>query len=265
MKKLFALFAVVLGVVVQTPASAQVVASVNMNWDQGSYPAHFIDNYKDSFIRNFASVPNVDPKQVALLTVPGFYKEHNPYKQADVVKASMAKLKSLSYGKDGLVAITVNRAAEFDLTNPATGEYKVDLSFPHDAGEVKGFHFSLTGQPNYDYGFNYAFSFAQAKKNGVMKTLGQARARQIEELIGSQRDQYGHVMLPVTFYVKLKTAKVDEAYEQGIKATIGVEIESADIAFGDANSVKTILHLDKQDIQSPTAAAKDGTVPRGWY
>jgi len=246
-----------------TSAQAQEIARVNLLDGPASQSPAFMDDYRHQFLRSFANTPGVDPKSVALLGDPLIRKEHNPYKLADLVKAQQISLQSLRSAKIGLVAITVPHGASLELLNPDTGEYRVHLSFPSysgiDKSQAIGLNLSISkGQSRHNESMSFALSFDGRAKSDIRKTVGNARARQIEEIIGSKRQGSGFIELPVTYYVKLVSGKIDHVDDVTVSAVIDVQIVSAELATGDASKVTPLFSLEGKEIQEPIPKVKSG-------
>lgn len=252
----------------QTVDSGDVIASVNMAYNKqngsglGKIPPDYIDNFEKVFVRNFASIPNVDPVQVARLVTPELWKENNAYKQQDIIKANAEKLKDLPWGKDGLVAISVNRGASMSLTDPAKGTYLIHINLPVSTNNSVGISF---GTSAHIIGREYDFvNPNDAPVAQLTKTVGESKAREIENLVGATRDQNGNLDVPVTFYVRLKKAKWESDNPLRSDATILVEIDHADLVWGDVYHLDTLIPLSRKEMFPAQSQAKGGT-PSTWY
>lgn len=243
-------------------SDSSVIGSVNDLFDGGNSPSQaYVDQYKSSYEKNFASAPNVDPLQVAKLLIPDLYKENNSYKQQDIIKANQGLLSGAGYGKTGLVAISVPAAIDMKLTNASTGEYTINFMFPGGENQ-NGLNFNANGKGHV---YRYTFNFAQTKKQNIVKVLGEAQARKIEDLVGGKRDANGWYLFPATFYVTLKKATLEQDNAQLVGANVEVDIDHADVDFGDLNGIQKLVSLSKSDVQEAQVVAKGGTVPKGWY
>lgn len=248
--------------------SGHVIASVNMAYNKqngsglGKIPPDYIDNFEKVFVRNFASIPNVDPVQVARLVTPELWNENNAYKQQDIIKANAEKLKALPWGKDGLVAISVNQGALMNLTDPAKGTYLIHINLPVSTNNSAGISFGTSAHTisrEYDFVNPNDAPVAQ-----LTKTVGESKAREIENLVGATRDQNGNLEVPVTFYVRLKKAKWESDNPLRSAATILVEIDHADLVWGDVYHLDTLIPLSRQEMFPAQSQAKGGT-PSTWY
>lgn len=252
----------------QDTGSEDVIASVNMAYNKkdgsglGKIPPDYIDNFEKVFVRNFASIPNVDPVQVARLVIPELWKENNAYNQQDIIKANADKLKDLPWGKDGLVAITVNHGAVLNLTDPAKGTYLVHINIPVSTNNSAGISFGTSAHTiRREYDFENPNDAPVAQ---LTKTVGESKAREVERLVGASRDQNGNLEVPVTFYVRLKKAKWESDNPLRSDATILVEIDHADLVWGDVYHLDTLIPLSHQEMFPAQSQAKGGT-PKEWY
>jgi len=275
MKKAFLTGAVALAISSSfclTGARAEEPTRVNLAWERGTIPPRFMDQYREAYLRNLESTPNIDAKTIAMVADPRVRREHNPYQQADLIKASMSSTKLPPLNPGRLVSITVPSAAGLDLVNAATGEYRISLGFPtsrnletvSDKRQLKGYNVTSDGADRHSESMNYDFAYAGPERPSITKVVGQEKARQIESLIGSQRNSNGSVGLPVTYLAKLVSAKIDYANDMAVESTISVQVISADVAVGGAAGVVPLLHLDGRDILAAPASTKGGLVPKGW-
>jgi hypothetical protein len=252
----------------QETGSGDVIASANMAYIKkddsglGKIPPNYIDNFGKIFVRYFASIPNVDQVQVARLVIPELWRENNAFKQQDIMKAKADKLKNLPWGKDGLVATTVNHGAFLNLTDPAKGTYLIHINIPVSTNNSAGISFGTnahTVRREYDVEKPNDASVGQ-----LTQVVGESKAREVENLVGASRDQNGNLKVPVTFYVRLKKAKWESDNQLRSDAAILVEIDHADLVWGDVYRLDTLVSLTHQEMFPAPSKAKGGT-PSTWY
>ncbi|WP_156967012.1 hypothetical protein [Paraburkholderia ferrariae] len=251
----------------QNTGSGDVLSSTNLAFGKqgvNAQPKSYFENYDETFVRNFASMPNVDQVALARIVLPDFWKENNAFKQQDIIKANAEKLKALSWGKDGLIAITVDNGASLKLSDVATGTYTIDFLVPTQMVSNAGVSFNF-GHQNIarEYRFETDGSNGNNRLAQVVKKVGQDKAREIEDVVGGARDQAGSLQVPVTFYVRMKQG-VSNVTPQQSYAYIVVDVDHADVAWGNVQGVKPLVALSHDDLYPAQAKGKGGT-PSAWY
>ncbi|MFM0417549.1 hypothetical protein [Paraburkholderia aromaticivorans] len=253
----------------QDTGSGDVISSTNMAFGKkgvNGQPQSYFDNYDETFVRNFASMANVDQVALARLALPDFWKENNAFKQQDIIKANADKLKALSWGHDGLVAITVDNGAGLKLTDPATGTYTIDFLIYNDTVNSAGGGVSFNrGSQRIAREYHFDTMNDNGRLGQVVKKVGEDKARQIEDVVGGARDQGGNVQLPVTLYVRMKKGVVNVSPQQSY-AYIVADIDHADIDWGDVQGVKPLVTLSHNELYPAVAqATSKNAAPKGWY